>query len=206
MGFLNIFLYIVDVEYLIDYTAGEVKKRRYRVLYLTGPILCTLHPGFGENRLQWVQVLFTKMQMHHLWKQLIKSPPSDAWAQVDYSMSEKNNNTCISPHRTVLESQIREDGTFVDLTFCRYAVVAVECCRTEWIRVKYWVNLWISGAERPLVAASAAYSLDESSGWAISFSCFIKWWKSKVQRFLKTLKSMCKRWNRGEAFLCSKSI
>lgn len=52
MGFLNIFLYIVDVEYLIDYTAGEVKKRRYRVLYLTAPILCTLHPGFGENRLQ----------------------------------------------------------------------------------------------------------------------------------------------------------
>ena len=42
-------------------------------------------------------------------------------------------------------------------------------CRTERIRMKYWVHLWISGAERPLVGASA---------------CIFSWWKPLDGSFL----------------------
>lgn len=42
-------------------------------------------------------------------------------------------------------------------------------CRTERIRMKYWVHLWISGAERPLVRASA---------------CIFSWWKPLDGSFL----------------------
>lgn len=42
-------------------------------------------------------------------------------------------------------------------------------CRTEQIRMKYWVHLWISGAERPLVGASA---------------CIFSWWKPLDGSFL----------------------
>lgn len=41
--------------------------------------------------------------------------------------------------------------------------------RTERIRMKYWVHLWISGAERPLVGASA---------------CIFSWWKPLDGSFL----------------------
>lgn len=77
-------------------------------------------------------------------------------------------------------------------------------CRTEQIRMKYWVHLWISGAERPLVGASA---------------CIFSWWKPLDGSFLlaASLKSesqkcnaswrqkRCIAWSSGKVFLCSSS-
>lgn len=55
-------------------------------------------------------------------------------------------------------------------------------CRTEQIRMKYWVHLWISGAERPLVGASA---------------CIFSWWKPLDGSFLlaASLKSESQKCN-----------
>lgn len=55
-------------------------------------------------------------------------------------------------------------------------------CRTVQIRMKYWVHLWISGAERPLVGASA---------------CIFSWWKPLDGSFLlaASLKSESQKCN-----------
>lgn len=123
-----------------------------------------------KNKVQQRSFLFAKMQMHHFTKQLLFF---SLWSPVDHRKLYTVHLWPLLVHLWKVELFL------VEVNICRWRSLwmcwGLGTClcrtlyRTERIRMKYWVHLWISGAERPLVGASA---------------CIFSWWKPLDGSFL----------------------